>query len=102
MAADWLNKNLRFPNWSRHSADTVASLPVQSMRAWAERAGYSLNKSSSREDRDAGLSILTADVPVLSQDQLSILSAAEWERRKSDFVYSTWIARAEADANTTR
>jgi dienelactone hydrolase len=102
VAAEWLDKNLRFPNWSQSPGDSIAALPVESMQVWAERVGYPLNKSSSREDRDAGLSIIAGDVPLLSQDQLSILSAAEWERRKNDFVYSTWIARAEADARSTR
>jgi hypothetical protein len=71
------------------------------MRAWAERVGYPLKQSSSREDRDAGLPIIAAEVPLLSQDQLNILSPAEWERRMSEFVYSTWVTRAEADAKNT-
>jgi pimeloyl-ACP methyl ester carboxylesterase len=100
IAADWLDKNLHFPNWPQQPADTVATLPVEPMRAWAERVGFALNKSSSREDRDAGLSIIIADVPLLSQDQLDILTPAEWERRKSEFVYSTWVARATADAKS--
>lgn len=91
IAADWLNKNFHFPNWSQHP-------PTEPMRTWAERVGYELNKSSTRDDRDAGLTILTADVPLLTQDQLNILSPAAWQQRKSEFVYSTWVTRALADA----
>ncbi len=91
IAADWLNKNLHFPNWPQHP-------PTEPMRTWAERVGYELNKSSTRDDRDAGLTILTADVPLLTQDQLNILSPAAWQQRKSEFVYSTWVTRALADA----
>jgi dienelactone hydrolase len=93
IAADWLEKNLQFPNWPQQP-------PVEPMRAWADRVGYALNKSSTRDDRDGGLAILTADVPLLTQDQLSILTPAEWEQRKTDFVYSTWVTRALADAQS--
>jgi hypothetical protein len=68
------------------------------MRTWSERVGYPLSKSNGREDRDAGLSIIAADVLRLSQDQLSILSPADWERRKSEFIHSTWVTRAVEDA----
>ena len=93
IAADWLNKNLHFPNWPQQP-------PTEPMRTWAERVGYELNKSSTREDRDGGLTILTADVPLLTQDQLNILSPAAWQQRKSEFVYSTWVTRALADAQS--
>jgi dienelactone hydrolase len=93
IAADWLNKNIHFPNLAQHP-------PTEPMRTWAERVGYELNKSSTRDDRDGGLTILTADVPLLTQDQLNILSPAAWQQRKSEFVYSTWITRALADAQS--
>jgi dienelactone hydrolase len=98
VAADWLGRNLDFPNWSQRPVDTVASLRVETIREWAARVGYPLGKSGGREDRDAGLPAIAADVPLLSKDQLSVLSAAEWERRKSEFVYSSWVARAMAEA----
>ena len=93
--AEWLGRNLHFPNWPQ---DTIATLPLESIRDWAVRVGYPLGKSSAREDRDAGLAAIAADVPLLTQDQLSIFTPAEWERRKSAFIYSSWVARALADA----
>jgi dienelactone hydrolase len=98
VAADWLGKQMNFPNWPEKPMDTVASLPAEPMRAWAERVGYALGKSSGREDRDAGLSVIVSDVPLMTKDQLSIFSEEEWEKRKSEFVYSTWVTRAMADA----
>jgi dienelactone hydrolase len=98
VAAEWLGKNLDFPNWPQQPADMIAKLPVESMRSWAEGVGYPLGKSSGREDRDAGLPVIVAGVPLLRQDQLSILSPAEWARRKDEFVYSAWVSRALADA----
>ena len=102
VAADWLGKNLNFPNWPQSPVDTVASLPVEPMRDWAARVGYPLGKSSGREDRDAGLPVLVTDVPLLTKDQLSIFSPAEWERRKAEFVYSSWTARALAEAGAVK
>jgi dienelactone hydrolase len=93
-AADWLNKNLQFPNWPQQAP------PTESMRLWADRVGYTLSASSAREDRDAGLQILIANVPLLTQDQLSILSPTAWQQRKAEFVYSTWVTRALADAKS--
>lgn len=91
IAAGWLNKNLHFPNWSTQP-------PTEPMRTWAARVGYQLSKNSDRDDRDSGLTIVTANVPLLTQDQLSILTPDAWNQRKSEFVYSTWVTRATAAA----
>ena len=96
--AEWLGRNLHFPNWPQES---IATLPVEPIRDWAARVSYPLGKSGSRDDRDAGLEAIAADVPLLTQDQLSIFTPAEWERRKSAFIYASWVARAEADAEMT-
>jgi hypothetical protein len=93
VAAAWLESELHFPNWPRQGTP-----PSEPMRKWAGQVGYVLGKSSDREDRDAGLTVLTANVPLLTQDQLDILPEADWQKRKADFVYSTWVTRAEAAA----
>ena len=93
-AADWLNRYLHFPNWPAQPPST------ESMRLWADRVGYTLSAGAAREDRDAGLQILTANVPLLTQDQLSILTPTAWQQRKGEFVYSTWVTRALADAKS--
>jgi dienelactone hydrolase len=93
--AEWLGRNLHFPNWPQ---DTIATLPLEPIRDWAARVSYPLSKSATRDDRDAGLPAIAANVPLLTQDQLSIFTPAEWEQHKSDFIYSTWVTRAEADA----
>ena len=100
--ADWLDHNLHFAKWPQAPVDTVASLPVESMRAWAESVGYPLGKSSGRADRDAGLLVIRADAPLLTQDQLSIFIPAEWAKHNTDFLYSTWVTRALAVARSNR
>jgi len=96
--ADWLDHNLHFANWPQTPTDTVNALSTETMHAWAEAVGYALGKSSGRPDRDGGLSVIRSDVPLLTQDQLDIFSPVEWQRRKAEFVYSTWVTRALADA----
>jgi dienelactone hydrolase len=95
--AEWLGRNLNFPNWPQTK---IATLPLEPIRDWAARVGYPLGKSGDRDDRDAGLQAIAANVPLLTQDQLNILSPSEWERRKAEFVYKTWVERAEADAQS--
>jgi dienelactone hydrolase len=99
--ADWLDHNLHFANWPQSPADSVAKLPTETMLAWADDVGYTLGKSSGRPDRDGGLQVILSNVPLLTQDQLNILSPEEWQRRKSDFVYSTWVSRALKEAQPT-
>lgn len=100
VAAEWLDRdNLKFPGWPEGKVDTISGLPVISMREWAAKAGYALGKSSGRGDRDAGIQMISAPVPLLTADQLDVLSAEAWERRKAEFVYSSWVSRAEAAAS---
>lgn len=91
----WLEKQLKFPNWT---AKKVEAMPVVSIGAWAAQVGLPLNKSAQREDRDAGIPALAADVPRLTQEQLNVLPEAEWEKEKGRFVYSVWVEHAIADA----
>jgi dienelactone hydrolase len=100
--ADWLDHKLHFPNWPQSPTDTVITLPTEMMHTWAEAVGYSLGKSSGRPDRDGGLSVIVSEVPALTQDQLDILTPEEWQRRKSEFVYSSWVSRALRDARGIR
>ena len=95
MAATWLNRQLHFPAWRN---TPVSSLPVLSMRAWAARVGYRLGHSSGREDRDAGIRMLKAPVPLLTADELDVMPRAVWNRERDRWVYSSWVAAAEAAA----
>jgi dienelactone hydrolase len=92
-AAKWLNQELKFPAWEKVDLDT---LPLVSIRDWAAHVGFPLGKSSAREDRDAGIRALAANVPLLTAEQLDVLPREEWEKRKPDFVYASWVERAMA------
>ena len=98
VAAQWLDRELDFPNWPRSG---IASLPVASIRDWGTSAGYVFNKSSEREDRDAGIVAIAGNVPLMTSAQTDILSRPGWELLKSDFVYSSWVKRAFEDAKAS-
>lgn len=91
LAAHWLDSELHFPNWRNQDID---KLPTETIRAWADHVGFPLGKSFSREDRDAGIVALATDVPLLTAGQLDVLPRTEWNRRKAEFVYASWLDRA--------
>lgn len=95
IVATWLNKQLQFPNWKGRDID---QLPTTTIREWAAKVNFPLGKSSQREDRDAGIRALDADVPLLTTEQLQVLPRADWDKRKQDFIYATWVQRATAAA----
>jgi dienelactone hydrolase len=92
-SAEWLGSQLHFPNWPQAE---IAKLPVISIRDWAGKVGYPLGHSSGRQDRDAGIEAIDADVPLMTDDETSILSADQWQQQKSDFVYASWVKDALA------
>jgi dienelactone hydrolase len=98
VAAEWLGAQLHFHNWPESS---IASLPVNSIKDWAIAVGYSLGKSSSREDRDAGIQAIIGNVPLMDSEQTDVLSPTQWQLRKSEFIYASWVERALADAQAT-
>lgn len=100
-AAEWLDRQLRFPNWRQAS---VAQLPVISIRDWAASVGYPLTKSYAREDRDAGIQAIAANVPLLTAKDTDVLGRSAWDLLKSEFVYASWLERAslQARAEATR
>ncbi len=97
-AAAWLNRELQFPAWVGKDANT---LPTTTIREWAASVGFDLGKSASSNASDAGIRAITAEVPRLSTEQLTVLPRAAWDQRKSEFVYSSWLERASAAAAGT-
>ena len=94
-AAAWLENKLHFANWT---ARKFAMLPTIRIGDWAAKNDVYLNKSSMREDRDAGLAAIDVNVPNLTPEQLSVLPLDDWQRHRAEFVYSTWASAAIADA----
>jgi dienelactone hydrolase len=95
LAVAWLGSKLHFANWN---ADRIAALPTIRIGDWAAKNSVYLSKSSMREDRDAGLAAIDVNVPKLTPEQLSVLPMDEWQRQRTEFVYSAWASAAIADA----
>jgi hypothetical protein len=89
---------LGFPNWPQNS---IATLPVASIHDWGTAVGYTFNKSSEREDRDAGIHAIAENVPLLTSTQTDIMSRSAWDLLKGDFIYSSWVERATQAAKST-
>jgi dienelactone hydrolase len=98
VAAQWLDRQLDFSNWKQGA---IANLPVTSIRDWGVSVGYVFNKSSEREDRDAGIVAIAGNVPLMASAQTDILSRPGWELLKNDFIYSSWVKRAFEDAKAS-
>jgi dienelactone hydrolase len=94
-AAEWLNRELHFPAWRNTD---IGALPMVKIGDWAERTGATVPKNYNRSDRDAGIVALATDAPALDAKKLDVLSPAEWEQRKSEFIYGTWVQRAAESA----
>lgn len=90
-AAAWLNDELHFPAWRNKD---ISTLPTTSIGDWAKSTGAPIPKNYNRNDRDAGIVALAADVPYLTLDQLNVFSPSEWEQHKSEMIYSSWLERA--------
>jgi hypothetical protein len=95
VAAEWLNAELHFPKWRGRRID---ELPTTAIRTWAAKVDFPLGKSSGREDRDAGIRAIDAGVPLLTPEQLDVLSLPEWQKKKGDFIYASWVERASEQA----
>jgi hypothetical protein len=96
-AAEWLNRELAFPNWRNQNID---QLPTIKIANWATQTHARMTKNYDREDRDYGIIALAADVPALTAAQLDVLPRAEWEQHKTDLIYANWLQRAAKAADS--
>ncbi|MGH9607302.1 MAG: alpha/beta hydrolase family protein [Terracidiphilus sp.] len=95
VAAEWLEKQLQFPNWNPAKLKTM---PVIRIGTWAKENGVYLNRGERREDRDAGLEAIDAGVPKLTPQQLDVLPMSEWEEERGQFIWAVWAKDAVAAA----
>jgi len=89
--AHWLEDNLDFPNWSAAYIRTMATTHISE---WAMTNNVAMDRLYATEDREGGTQAIGAHVPALSRSQLSVLSDDDWQKRKSDFIYESWVDKA--------
>jgi dienelactone hydrolase len=89
----WLEDHLDFPAWSRADLEAMGETRIGD---WAERHGVPLDRLYATEEREAGTPALGVDLPAIGRDALFVMPPEEWERRKGQFVYESWVAAARA------
>src|SRR6185369_5036313 len=90
----WLHRRLAFPNWTEERID---AMPTTRIGDWATANGVAMDKLYATEDREGGTPALGQGFPGFRRDDLSILTPADWERRKAEFNIETWHAAALAE-----
>ena len=90
--ARWLERQLDFTAWSEAGID---AMPETHIAEWAKAGGVALDPLYATEHREGGTRALGRDVPALTREQLSVLPAAEWERRKDEFIHEAWLRETQ-------
>src|SRR5260370_26232660 len=89
----WMQRQLKFPNCSESD---IANQPETHIGPWARWQNVYIEPAYNTEVREAGVRALGSGIPGIARDQLNALPLDQWERRKDQFVYETWIAKAKA------
>lgn len=89
----WLERQIDFPNWTPAAIDR---LPETHIGEWAPRVGVPMDRLYATEHREGGTRAIGTDVPGVQRETLSVFTAAEWDRVKSDYVFAAWTERAKA------
>lgn len=92
-AAIWMQAKLGFPGWTSSS---LAAMPETHVSEWAAANGVDIDRGSLREEREGGIRELGRGYPNIPRADLDALPLAQWQQRKAEFVYETWVERALA------
>lgn len=89
--AIWLEKQLDFPNWTEAG---IQAMPVTHISEWAKTFGAELDPTYSSEIREGGTLALSSGIPVLSRNDLSVFTKEQWDRKKNQLIYESWLVAA--------
>jgi dienelactone hydrolase len=95
-AALWLEKRLKFPNWT---PDSIAKMPETHISEWAAKHNVFMDKLYATELREGGTRALGSDIPAVPHDLLNSLPLERWERDKDNYIYETWLKEAKKALN---
>jgi dienelactone hydrolase len=87
----WLEEHLDFPAWTR---ETLERMPVTHISRWAAREGVAMDKLYASEEREGGALAVGSGLPGIGREKLFVLPRAEWEKRKNELVYESWVEQA--------
>jgi dienelactone hydrolase len=89
----WLERQLDFPNWTE---DSIRAMPETHISEWAKQHRIEMDPLYSTEHREGGTPALGTGVPGYTRTDLSVFSAAEWERRRDQMIHEMWLREAKA------
>jgi hypothetical protein len=89
----WLERQLDFPKWSEASIRGASETHISE---WAARTKMPMDKLYATEEREGGTMAMGDGGPGVAREQLSVFSAAEWEREKSRLTFEVWTEKARA------
>jgi dienelactone hydrolase len=92
-AALWLEDRVDLPNWT---ATTIRSMKETHISRWAIDQNVEMDRGYIAEDREGGTQALGQGIPGLTRANLSVFSADDWEQRKPEFIYESWVPKARA------
>lgn len=89
----WLEDQLKFPDWTKKD---IQALPEIREGDWAKANNISGPGGAPNEHNEGGTMALGKDIPAVSRDDLHAIPEAVWDSERWDFVYETWVERAQA------
>jgi len=89
----WLNKQIRFPNWSEAQ---IIAMPETHIMNWAEQTGYPIDRLYATEVREGGTMAIGTDIPAIARDQLDVFTPTEWEAMKDLYIFDAWLKKIRA------
>jgi dipeptidyl aminopeptidase/acylaminoacyl peptidase len=89
-AARWLETNIDLPNWTQQSIETMSETQIAE---WAEKHSVDMDKLYATEHREGGTRALGVNVPALTREMLSVFADPQWESRKAELIYESWLER---------
>jgi hypothetical protein len=92
-AVTWLERQLDFPGWTEA---TLRTAPETHISEWAERTHMPMDKLYATEEREGGTPAMGDGGPGVTREQLSVFSAAEWEKEKARLTFDVWTEKARA------
>ena len=95
-AALWLEKQLDLPNWT---ADSVAAMPETHISEWAAKNHVAMDPQYAGELSEGGTTALATGIPGVPRESLDALPRAKWDAAKENYIYETWVRRAQSSAS---
>jgi hypothetical protein len=94
----WLERRLDLPN--RTTAE-IEAMPETHISEWAKARGVAMDPGYVSEEREGGTRALDSNITGIPREDLFVFSHEEWERRKGELIYESWIDRAKSSAESS-